>query len=398
MVGALARPEDAMKGKNGVRLTVAEDSHAPAVAEFFRRFWDETASADSVRRGRAFAAASNPAEPGTAPPSILALQGERVIGFLASIPARFWNGTAELPGYWLRGLMVLPEFRGGPIGYAVLREATRRMPRTAALTVAPAARRLFGALGYRDVGLVSNYVRVLRGGRVAARIDPGALGMERGPAFLRKLLPKAQRMGLASLGGIALAAVLRAGAARARAAAHGHEILNSNMAGRVDLDELWCAGRASLRAGAVRDGLEFDLRYGSGSGDESKRYRIANVWKNGRLAGVAVVRQPRANGDPRLAGIALATLSDAWFDPGNEAAGLATLGAAEQTARELGADAVLCSTGHPVLTNLLRRQGYLRGGGNMHLLFRDGDAETSWPIALEDWWVSRGDARSDEVF
>jgi hypothetical protein len=34
----------------------------------------------------------------------------------------------------------------------------------------------------------------------------------------------------------------------------------------------------------------------------------------------------------------------------------------------------------------------------MHLLFRDADADASWPGGLEDWWVSRGDARADEVF
>ena len=117
------------------------------------------------------------------------------------------------------------------------------------------------------------------------------------------------------------------------------------------------------------------------------------------LAGVAVVREPRSDGDSRLAGIALASLSDLWFDPADRAAGLATLGAAEALGRELGADALLCSTAHGTVSALLRQQGYLRAGGNMHLMFRDvTGAASSWPVALDSWWVSRGDGRSDDVF
>src|SRR5436309_539312 len=79
-------------------------------------------------------------------------------------------------------------------------------------------------VGYQDVGCVSNYIRILRGGKVAARIDFDALGIDRGPAVVRRLVPLAQRIGLASLGGIALGAALRFRAALARGAARDHEI------------------------------------------------------------------------------------------------------------------------------------------------------------------------------
>lgn len=382
-----------------VRVTLAEDVHAQALADFFRVAWNSDASADAVRRATAHSAATNPVEPGVAPPSVLALQNERVIGFVGSLPARFWNGTAELPGYWVKGLMVLPEFQGGPIGFLVLREATRRMARTGAMVVAPPARRLFGALGYRDVGVISNYVRVLRGAKLARRIDIDALGIERVPAVVRKLVPLTQRIGIASVGGMLLSGTIRLRAAWARSGDRDHEIANAALPPQPDLDGLWLAGRPALRAAAVRDGVKLDLRYGTTAGAEGAHYRFASVRKNGRLVGVAAVRAPGAQGDPRLAGIAMATLSDAWFDPASEPAGLATLGAAELMARALGADALLCSTGHPALVDLLRRQGYLRAGGNMHLLFRDAtETAKSWPPELEQWWVSRGDARSDDTF
>jgi hypothetical protein len=141
------------------------------------------------------------------------------------------------------------------------------------------------------------------------------------------------------------------------------------------------------------------FRYGSPADEAAQRYRVASIRRDGRLAGIAVVREPRQEGDPRLKGIALATLSDLWFDLGNSEAGLATLGAAEVTARRLGADALLCSTGHSRLQVLLRQQGYLEAGGNMHLLLRDvTESGPSWPRGLDQWWVSRGDAQSDDVF
>jgi hypothetical protein len=295
--------------------------------------------------------------------------------------------------------MVLPEYQGGPIGYAVLREAARHLPRSAALTVAPAARRLFGALGFKDLGAVPNFVRVLRGGRMAARIDLAALGIERGPVLLRRILPFAQRAGFAWLGGGILGAALRGRAAIGRISATGFGPVAAGFPDGGELDGLWTDHRESLRAGAVRDGRELAFRYGASAGEDARRYHVASIRRKGRLAGVAVVREPRREGDPRLKGIALASLSDLWFDPRDPKAGLVTLGAAEATARRLGADALLCSTGHAHLRALLGRQGYLETSGNMHLLLRDvTETAAGWPLALDQWWVSRGDARSDDVF
>jgi len=388
-----------MMNSEPVRLSVTGEEHADTLAAFFRQVWDPGATALGVQQARAAAAAANFTDPGLPPPSFLALHGDRVVGFLGSLPARFWNGAIELPGYWLKGLMVLPEYRGGPIGYFVVREATRRFPRSAALTVAPAARRLFGALGFKDLGAIPNFVRVLRGGRLAARIDLATLGIERGPAALRRVLPLAQHTGLAWLGGSVLGGALRLRAALGRTAAAGFTPGEAGLPPGSELDALWAEHRASLRAGAVRDGNEMAFRHGSLAGDEAGRYRVASVRRGARLAGIAVVREPRREGDPRLKGIALASLSDLWYDPLDATAGLATLGAAEATARKLGADALLCSTGHSLLRGLLRRQGYLETGGNMHLLLRDvTETAPDWPLGLDQWWVSRGDAGSDGVF
>jgi len=46
----------------------------------------------------------------------------------------------------------------------------------AVMTVAPAARRLFQAVGFKDLGAVPNYVSVIRPTRVLRAIDVERLG------------------------------------------------------------------------------------------------------------------------------------------------------------------------------------------------------------------------------
>jgi hypothetical protein len=230
-------------------------------------------------------------------------------------------------------------------------------------------------------------------------VNLDALGLDRAPAVVRRLIPIAQRSGLASFGGALVGEALRVRAALPRLASRRYEVGDERIPDAKELDQLWQSARSAVRAAAVRDGVEFDLRYGASAGAQSAHYRFASVRDHGRLIGCASVREPRVESDPRLAGISVATLSDAWFDLRDRDAGLATLGAAERTARTMGADALLCSTSHPGLAQSLRRQGYLSVGANIHFLFRDTtDTQASWPAELESWWVSRGDARSDDVF
>jgi hypothetical protein len=111
------------------------------------------------------------------------------------------------------------------------------------------------------------------------------------------------------------------------------------------------------------------------------------------------LRQPRPDGDERLKGIRVATLADALYAPSRPDAGLALLGAIEQAARRIGADAVLATSSAPAFQQLLRRQWYLPLSGNVHFLFRDVAGEApAFGHSLAEWWISRGDGQADDVF
>jgi len=384
-------------GAARLEIVEATDEHAAEVAEFIRAVWNPSATAASVIASRSTAAARNVAEPGVPPPTWIARQAGRVLGYVTTIPVRFWDGERSWPAYWIKGLMVLPEYRNGPIGYAVMKAAVGRLPRSGGLAVASPARRLFVALGYTDLGAVRNWIRAIAPGRVLRRLDLAALGLQNLPRWAQGALKLAQATGAASalgwLGGVFLRAIAAAG--RLRAAGLLAQELDEPPAA-AELDVLWQVSRTGTASAVVRDGRYLRERYETGP---SSPYRWIGVRRAGALVGVGVVRQPRPDGDPRLRGIQLATLVDLVYDSAEPATGLALLGAAERLARRIGADAVLATCSAPAVAGVLRRQCYLPIGGNVHFLFRDvaGDTTRLGP-RLADWWLTRGDGQADEVF
>lgn len=377
------------------RLTVvlAEERHAPAVAAFIRTVWTPTATAESVAAAWAEEARTNTAEPGVVPPTWIALRDDQVIGYVTSLPVRWWDGRRDWPGYWIKGLMVLPEFRNGPIGYLLLKTATARLSRSGALAAAPPARRLFEALGYRDLGAVPNWLRPLAPHRMLQRLDPDALGLANRPGI--KYLRVVQATGLAAAGGWVAGLLLRTAARAVRLPSFAFDT-DEQVPDAAALDLLWERVRGGFPPAVVRDGHYLRRRYPSGP--DSPYVWIA-ARRGGLLRGVAILRRPRTDGDPRLRGIRLATVADVVLPFGDRATGYALLGEVERQARRLGADGLLASSAVPELQHILRRQGYLPIGGNVHFLWRDvtGDG-APFGTMLPAWWITRGDGLSDEVF
>jgi GNAT superfamily N-acetyltransferase len=377
--------------------TLVSEDHAEAVAAFTREVWTPQATADSVIAARRRAASENVAEPGRVPPTAIVLRGDRVIGYCSTIAQRLWDGTTQRPGYWVKGFMVLPEFRGGPVGFQVMKELSAHLDLSTILTVAPAARRLFVACGFLDLGAVPNWVRPLRLGRLLRQLDPDQLGTRVLSRPLVTGLRTTQRTGIAGILGAGIGTAIRGAAWAARLSAR--QVATSSDAvppGRVELDSLWEQARRKLLASPVRDSVYLLSRYLNGRASES--YQFLRAHEGNTLVGVAVLRRPRETSDPRLGGARVATVSDIVFPLDRSGVGLALLGAAEREASRIGADAVLCTSAHPRLVTLLRRQGYMAASANVHFLLRDRAVAAHWPSSLQSWWLARGDGESDEVF
>ena len=379
-----------------LEIVRAEDTHAEALAAFIRVVWNPAATATSVLAARAVAARHNVAEPGVVPPTWIALRGDRVLGYVTTLSARFWNGTRDWPGYWIKGLMVLPEFQSGPIGYHVLKAAAQALPLSGGLAVAPAARRLFTALGYRDCGAIDNWLRPLRPARILQRVDMTQLGLSRMPSWMPTLVKVARATGLGAAAGLGAGWALRSTAALRRAGTGGFSSEILNPAHHADeIAALWRRSSAGVGSAVVRNPDYLVPRYPT---EPDGHYRWVGERRAGSLAGLAIVRTPRDATDERLRGIRLATLSDMLLDPADVTSGLALLGTVERTARTLGADALVASSSSASAVRLFRRQWYFPLGGTIHLLFRaTGESGAAFGPTVRDWWLQRGDGGSDDA-
>ena len=393
--GGAAGQAAAEEPKERVRIVPYADEHAAALGAFFLASWGTDPDAEGVRRTFATAGRNNPVAPGTPPPTVLALKGARVIGYCSSLPVRFWDGHVERGGYWAKGLMVLPEFRNGPIGFLVLKELTKLMPFATAVTVHPASRRLFGASGYTGRGPIPNYVRPLAAGRILHQLDLGAIGLRRLPPWMLSVVRLGQRTGLALVAG-GIAGLAHRALTAVRLGGRVLRITIEATPTRDELDALWGRVRGTLAAGTVRDATAFLPRYGDGSAAQD--YRYALVHDRAELVGLCIVRRPRASGDARLRGIRVAAVSELLFPTDRPDVGMAALRGAARLARRFGAHATLCTASHEAAGALMGRAGYLSFPGNIHFFLRDTAGGSSWPESLNEWWLTRGDGESDETF
>jgi hypothetical protein len=376
-------------------VTRFEPHYLGALTDFYRDIWDPGATPEGVARARAGDAAQNVVQPGEEFPTYLFMQQGRVLGHLSTIPVRLQVGGSDRPAYWLIGFMVRPEHRNGPIGFLLLKQAVRDLELTLSLTVQQTTIRLLTAVGFRELGTLPNYLRPLRPGRMLSKLDPEALGLTGLSTTVRTAVRAARLPVASSLAGLAAGAGLGVWAAlNGRPGRGAREHDGMNVLG-ASADALWDDCRERLGCVAGRDSAYLRWRYDVSAAGP---YRSIGIRRDDVLRGLAVVRAPRSNGDPRLRGIRVATLSDLVYDPAQADVGLALVAEAERAARRLDADALMASAGHRAHGPLLRRRGFLRFGGNLHLLVRDATGALPGPTTLADWWVLRGDMNADMVF
>ncbi len=366
--------------------------HTKLLAEFIRQTWDPEATEEQVLHARQRAARENPAAAGEEAPTFLFVSGDQPLGHVTTIPIRLWLRGHTLRAHWVKGLMVAPAHRDGPVGFLLLKEAQQHLDLALAMVVERVPIRLFEALGFQDLGALPNYLRLLEPAKVLRRLDPSALDLHGIRKGLARAVRYAQRAGLATTVGWGLG-----GLTRLWTTAGGAVRLRSELRDELppDADEIWAQMSKTLSASLVRDAAYLDWRYAPG---DAGYYRSVLVFDASLPRALAVVRRPSEDGDPRLKGIRIAVLSELLFPMNRPEIGLAALAAAEDLARELGADALLFSGSHGCLRPLLRKRAYIPVPGNVHVLVRGLPSHLQPVPDLHDWWLTRGDSNADESF
>ena len=355
-----------------IEITLAAPEHAPLMEAFFKSVWG----------------GGGTATPEAASPSVLAIQDDRVIGYLGTLPLRLWDGQREQTAHWFKGFMVLPEFQNGPLGFALVKEAAKHLPLSLVITVQPASWRLFKAVGLSHVGALENRLRLLRPARVLSTLDVQRVGLGPLPFRLDQGLRLAQRMKVASASGAAAGLALGAwtmlrGSPGRRVKAHVANRLNPS-----EYDALWARVRPALRHAQVRDAGYVRARY-----SENPLYTVIEARDGKELVGFGAIRQAAPEGDARLPGLVLPVLSDVLFDPSRRDAALAVLECAERVAGARGADALVCSASAPALLDALSARAYLRIPATLQFLAKLGPDQNAGTMG--DWWLCRADGNSD---
>jgi hypothetical protein len=383
------------RSKPSISIVRATDAHSDAVAEFYRQVWDPGATAAGVRGGRSAEALANPAiRDGEDIPTYLLLSDGEVLGYVSTIPVRVWLPAigSEIDAAWVKGLMVLPSHRNGPIGVLVAKELVKHHPVLLSLTVQTNAQRLFTALGFAQSGALSTAMRILDPTAILRSIDFGALGLSGVGNTAKRGIHWVQKLGLAPAAGL----VARGGFAIRSAFGPAGSKLRATIGRDPDgesLDQLWRHARPATRAAVVRDAAYLNFRY---RGAERDAYTPVSAHrKDGTLAGVAYVREPRGEADPRLRGIRIATLSDLVYHEAEPEVGAALVRAAERCAMRTGAHAIISSASVPGLAATLRSRAWIGIPGTFHFSTHDIVGDSRFPQSLDDWWLTRGDGGSD---
>jgi len=369
----------------------AGDQHARAFAAFLRQTWDPHATVESVERGWDEAAEANPVQPGQRSPTYVFLKDEEVIGHLGTLPVVLRHAGTERHAVWLKGLMVLPEFRNGPVGYGLVKAADH--PYAMAMVVEEPARRLFTALGFEDLGSVPNYLFPLDPSRVLrqATLALDSTGMR--SAATKAMLRLARQPVVATPAGWAVQAYTRLRLAMSgRRPRRAPDRIFASPIDESACDVLW-ERIAPHVEGPVRSGRYLATRYGR----EVGRYVTLPLGTESRLLGLAVLRRPSAHNDPRLGSLKVATLADVVAEPTDGPTIRALLRMVIAEAASLGSDAVVASASHRRLRTSLLACGFVPIGANMHFLVRVPSGDLPLP-PLDDWWLTRGDSRADESF
>jgi Acetyltransferase (GNAT) domain len=371
-----ARSEHMTRDRYAVRL------YEPELAEACDRFTGRVWATDGHQDG-------SDRLTGTTSPRVLFLKGDEVIGHVATTPARLAVRGRLHDASWAVGLVVLPEHRNGPVAALLVKKLNDAVEIGLTLHVEPAALRVFTGVGWRYLGVVPQYIRVLNTrafvrtfARQAHEFLPGRWS-RCWRALTRVSAP------VAALGRIFFAGLSMAGAARRL----GHVRLTVVEERGFDPSYTELAERVKDKFAAwiFRDESYLRARYGS----RMVAYRLLACRTQGRLLGYCVVKLKQFEGDPRMGDIRMGTLVDCVFDPGEPGALDSLLGAAVVLCRREKIDVLFCSASLRELRRRLRWHGFVQIPGTLNAAFHDRMRVLGEDLPLEAWHLMRGDSDAD---
>ena len=353
---------------------------AEACDRFIQRTWPKEANGDANVAEDDCTAVS---------PRVLFLKGQEVIGHVATKPIRLAVAGSLRDAAWAVGLVVVPEHRNGPVAPLLVKKLNEAVDIGLTLHVEDAALRVFKGVGWRHLGVVPQYVRVLNAHAFVRTFA------QRGGQFLTgrraRLWAALARLSGAVAGVVALgfAGHAAAGTLRRRRAA------GVAVAEECAFDPSYTAlaerVKGKLGVWVFRDERYLATRYGRHMG----AYRLLACRDRGRLLGYVIVKIKQFDGDPRMGDIRMGTIVDCVFHPDEPVVLDALLQSAVVLCRRERIDVVFCTASLRTLGRRLRRHGFVTVPGTLNAAFYDRTGALADNPPLESWHLMRGDSDAD---
>jgi hypothetical protein len=365
------------RGSYTVRLY--EPELAEACDRFIQRVWPTQAA----RSG------TDGTDGSPTPARVLFLREQEVIGHVATTPVRLAVKGRVLDASWAVGLVVLPEHRNGPVAPLLMKKLNEAVDIGLTLHVEEAALRVFKGVGWRHLGVMPQYVRVLDARRFVATF--ARRGQHFLPARWSRAWPAVAALSgpAAGLVSLAFAGLAGVGALR-RGRSVGAEIAEE---GGFDRSYTELAERIKGKLGVwvFRDERHLTARYGR----RMKSYRLLACRERDRLLGYCLVKIRQFDGDPRMGDIRMGTLVDCVFDPDQPKILDALLRAAVRMCRHERIDVVFCAASLGALGQRLRRHAFVAIPGTLNAAFYDRTGALADAPPLDAWHLMRGDSDAD---
>lgn len=366
--------------RDSYAVRLYEPTLAEACARFTRRVWPK--SGDD-------GASAGDGSTGTTPSRVLFLKGEEVIGHVATAPVRLAVRGRLHDASWAVGLVVVPEHRNGLVAPMLVKKLNEAVEIGLTLHVEEAALRVFTGVGWRHLGVIPQYVRVLNTRafvRTFAHQGHGFLTGRR--SRLWQVLTRASGP-VSALGSVFFAGLAVAGAARRLG--HVHATVVEEHGFDPSYTELAERVKDKFAAWIFRDEPYLVARYGRKMGV----YRLLACRQEGRLVGYGIVKLRQFEGDPRMGDIRMGTVVDCVFDPDELGVLDSLIGSAIALCRRERIDVVFCSASLRALGRHLRRHAFVRIGGTLNAAFHDRTCTMEEDLPLGSWHLMRGDSDAD---
>lgn len=362
--------EAASRLPEGIALRRAEDDDQ--LFKIYAEVFGPEDAAASRRRWR-WQYIENPTNGAQGPEIWVVRHDGQLMGQYASMAVRLWWGDREVHASWGMDVFVKEEARRLGLGERLFRAWSDNVDVALGLGLTSSSYGLFRKLGFRDLGLVPFFQRVLDPRAVAVRRLGSVLGAAAAPALgvaLRALYPERP-----------LESFLPERPFERRVAVEIRKVTGFG----AEYDRLWDALRRFYVMCVRRDAAYLNWKYVQCP----RRYDIREARRKGDLVGFVVTRHE----DYR--GLRLGWIVDVFADPSDHEAKDALLEAALEDFRQARVARAQAFSLNAALAWDLKRRGFMPGRSTMQFCVHSRTDPRGALDSVVKWHVVFGDSDMD---